>query len=584
MPERGDAPRREPGERLDTERAREIAEVGRDVVGELDLDEVLRRVLEAARGLTGAQYAALGVLDADRRELQRFLTTGVDERTAARIGDLPRGHGVLGELIRHPHPLRLANVGEHVRSYGFPLGHPPMRTFLGVPILVDGEAFGNLYLTEKRGGEQFDEADEHAAVALADWASVAIGNARVHRGVRGQRDELERVVRAFETTSEISQALAGETRLDRIIELVVKRARALVEARGVILALVERDELVVESAAGELGESLVGTRTPVDTSVAGHVLRAGRPQRLPELPAELRTMFIDRLGAKSGLLVPLRFRGRGIGMLTAYDRLEDGPEFDAEDERLLLAFAGTAAVAVAIGQEFVARTLKLSIEAAERERTRWARELHDETLQDLAALKLQLQGARQAADAEAVDSTLAKAIEQVSETIGGLRALITDLRPPTLDQLGPKPALESLAERVEQTTGLSVSLSVNLAYAAGGEPTRHAPEVENTVYRLVQEALTNVVKHADATTVVIDVTEAMGTIEVTVADDGRGFDTAVAYDGFGLVGMRERAALARGSLEVTAGSPHGTVIHASIPVVRAGEPGSPPGDQTQSAR
>jgi len=168
-----------------------LLDVGRSLVSELDLEVVLGRVLEAARDLTGASYAALGILDEGREELERFLTVGIDADRRAVIGDLPRGHGVLGELIRHPHPLRLARVSDHPRSYGFPQGHPPMTTFLGVPILIRGEAYGNLYLTDKRSGE-FDERDEEATVVLAEWAAIAIENARLYERTESRREELQR--------------------------------------------------------------------------------------------------------------------------------------------------------------------------------------------------------------------------------------------------------------------------------------------------------------------------------------------------------------------------------------------------------
>ena len=208
--------------------------MGRALVAELDLERLLHRVLEVAQELTGARYAALGVLDDRRERLERFLTIGIDEATHNAIGELPRGHGILGVLISDPRPLRLSDVGEHPQSYGFPLEHPPMHSFLGVPILVRGQAFGNLYLTEKAGGE-FDEADEEAVVVLAEWAAIAIENARLYRDVRGRRDELERAVTTLETTTAIARAVGGETDLQRILELIAKRGRALVAARAIVI-------------------------------------------------------------------------------------------------------------------------------------------------------------------------------------------------------------------------------------------------------------------------------------------------------------------------------------------------------------
>jgi GAF domain-containing protein len=245
---------------LDAQRLKRLLDVGRSLVSELDLDVVLDRVLEVASELTAARYAALGILDEHRQELERFLTRGIDEPTHCAIGDLPRGHGILGVLINDPRPLRLPDVGDHPRSYGFPLGHPAMHSFLGVPIIVRGQAYGNLYLTEKADGE-FDAAYEEALVVLADWAAIAIENARLYRGVAARRDELERAVSALETTSSIARAIGGDTDLGRILELLVKRGRALVEARAMLVALREGDELVVQAGAGEVPPDVVGRRT-----------------------------------------------------------------------------------------------------------------------------------------------------------------------------------------------------------------------------------------------------------------------------------------------------------------------------------
>src|SRR5689334_16935591 len=230
---------------MDQHRLKRLVDVGRSLVTELDPEAVLRRLLEVARELTHARYAAIGVLDERRERLERFLTAGIDEETHREIGDLPRGRGVLGLLISEPRPLRLADVGAHPQSYGFPLAHPPMTTFLGVPVVIDGQAWGNLYLTEKAGGGEFDDDDEEAAVILAGWAAIAISNARLYRDVRERRDELERAILGLETTIEISRALGGVTDLDQVLELVAKRSRALLDARTAEIALLDGEEFVI---------------------------------------------------------------------------------------------------------------------------------------------------------------------------------------------------------------------------------------------------------------------------------------------------------------------------------------------------
>jgi signal transduction histidine kinase len=567
---------------LDERRLRRILEVGRNVVAELDLEAVLQSVLDEARELTGARYAALGILDGPRRELERFLTRGIDDETHRQIGALPRGRGVLGVLIDEPEPLRLKDVGEHPRSYGFPLGHPPMRSFLGVPIRVRGESFGNLYLAEKRGAEGFDADDEETIVLLASWAGVAIANARAYHGESDRRWELERAVRAAEASTTIARAVGGETDLSRILELIVKRARALVDARGVLILLRQGEELVITALAGDLEGALLGQRIPVDGSISGHVLQTRHPERLQNMAAQMHFALARQVDVRSGLFVPLVFRGRAVGVLNVFDRAGGQQDFTADDERLLEGFAASAATAVATAQTVASEGLRRSIEASERERQRWALELHDETLQELASLKVLLSGARRSDDLAAVQRTLDTALEQIDTEITGLRRLITDLRPAALDTFGVKAALEGLAERITTTSGLEIALQVDLAYESGRSTQRHPPALESAMYRLAQEALTNVVKHADATAVEVSLTERDDCVEIVVQDDGRGFDPDDETDGFGLLGMRERASLADGRLEVEAAPGAGTTVRATIPVIHDADDTAtaPPHDAT----
>ncbi|HET7571128.1 MAG TPA: GAF domain-containing sensor histidine kinase [Gaiellaceae bacterium] len=549
-----------------------ILDVARSVLAELDLETVLDRVLRAAKDLTGARYAALGVLDESRSELARFLTVGIDDEQRRAIGDLPRGRGVLGELIQRPSPLRLSRVGLHPRSWGFPPGHPPMDTFLGVPVLVRGEPWGNLYLTEKEDGADFTQADEQAVTLLAEFAGVAIDHARKYTGASQRRDELERTVAALEATTEITKAVGGEIDLDIVLELVAKRGRALVSARTLLVELLRGDELEVAAAAGEFPPELPGARLPLAETVASAAFRTGRTQRLEE---ELnRSRFeqhgLGRLGVEGagGLVVPLVFRNQTYGVLVALDRLEDGPHFGAEDQRLLEAFAASAAAAVATATSVAAEQHRQRLAAAEDERRRWARELHDETLQGMAALRLQLAAARRSGSAEELDRAVAEAIARLEEDVGGLRALITDLRPAALDEFGVGGALETLVQRVERN-GLVVELDVDLAYERGRASTRLAPEVEAALYRIVQEALTNVGKHSGVGGAVVRLVEDEASVRVVVRDDGAGFDTSDAGSGFGFVGMRERVELLGGTLRIESAPGSGTTIAAVLPSRRS---------------
>ncbi|MGO9321545.1 MAG: GAF domain-containing protein [Solirubrobacteraceae bacterium] len=544
------------------------------MLADLDLDQVLDRVLESAQELTEARYAALGVLNESRTELSRFLSRGIDESAHAAIGALPRGRGVLGALISDPAPLRLGDVGRHPRSYGFPAGHPPMHSFLGVPILVGGTPFGNLYLTEKAGGAEFSDVDEEAVAVLAEFAGVAIDHARRYTGASERRDELERTVAALEATTQIARAVGGETDLEVILELVAKRGRALVSARALLIELRQRNELVIAAGAGELPAGLIGQSVSLDDTVASQAMRTGRAQRLEDelTRARFDEHGLGRLGvqAAGGLAVPLVFRGRTHGVLLALDRLHDGPAFSIEDERLLEAFAASAASAVATAQSIASEHSRQRLAAAEGERRRWARELHDETLQSLSALRIGLSTAGRSGQPDALPQAVGQAVAQLEEAIANLRALITDLRPAALDELGVQAALEGLAERSTRH-GLEVDVSIDLHYEQGRERTRHAPEVETAIYRIVQEALTNASKHGEAKRAVVEISEQGATVQLSVRDDGAGFDPGAETDGFGLLGMRERVELLSGKLSLDSAPGRGTIVRASIPVQRHGE-------------
>jgi len=545
---------------LDEARARRLIGVGRSLVSELDPEGLFARLLEEARALTGARYAALGILDRDRRELERFVTSGIDPQTHAAIGELPRGRGVLGELIRDPRPLRLSEVGEHPRSYGFPPGHPPMHSFLGAPILIRGEAFGNLYLTEKEGGD-FDAADEETLVVLTDWAAIAIENARLYQSVERRRGELERAVAELEATTAVTRAIGADTDLEHVLELIVKRGRALIEARLLVIALREGEDLVVGATAGELATDLHGARFPIEASISGRVMRSGRPERISDISSSIPFRLGEPgLRAEAGLMVPLVYRGQTLGVLSAFDRLEDGPQFGAEDERLLLAFAASAATAVAIAKSVAEERLRQTLAAAEHERGRWARELHDETLQGLGALRVGLSSALRSGRPGAVDDAARRAVGQIETEIGALRSLIADLRPAALDEIGLAAAVEGLVEQVGSHEGLRVEAEVDL-----GPRNDFAPELQTTVYRLLQESLTNVVKHAEAGRVAIQVVARDGRVHVRVEDDGRGFDPAAHLPGFGLLGMSERATLAGGIVSVSSSPGAGTTVRAELP-------------------
>lgn len=550
---------------------RSLLDVAGSVLGELDLDIVVDRLLEAARELTGARYAALGVLGTTRTELERFIAVGIDQDARAAIGTLPRGRGVLGELIRDPAPLRLSDVGEHPRSYGFPVGHPPMRSFLGVPILVGGMPFASLYLTEKGDGSQFTGEDEESVTTLAKFAGLAIDHARRYTGAAIRGEELARTVAALEATTEITQAVGGVTDVDVILEIIAKRGRALVSAQALLIEIVDGDQLRVAAAVGDRPAGLIGARIPLADTVASAALRTRATHRLE---VDLNRLRFDqhglgRLGvcADAGLVVPLVFRDQTYGVLIALNRLDDGPAFTAEDQRLLEAFATSAAISVATARSTASELQRQRLAAAESERGRWARELHDETLQSLAALRLSLSAARRKGGREALQEAVGLAIEHLEEGISNLRALVTDLRPAALDELGLEAAVAALCERASRH-GLEIDSSLDLAYEHGRARTRHTPELETAIYRIIQESLTNATKHGHATRAVIEAQENASTVELTIRDDGDGFDPTISTAGFGLLGIRERVHLLHATVQIASACGQGTTLTASFPVQR----------------
>jgi signal transduction histidine kinase len=514
---------------------RRLLDAGRALVSELDVEAVLQRVLITAAEVTGARYAAFGVLDEHRRELERFITHGIPEAAHQAIAELPRGCGLLGAVIADPHPLRIESVSDDPRSFGFPEGHPPMRNFLGVPVLIRGSAWGNLYLCEKASGQPFSDADEEAIVVLAEWAAIAIENARLYQRSELRRVELERAVRRLEATTTIARALGGETDLERILELIVQRGRALIGARGLVILLRDADGLVVSACAGEVPPDVRGSR-----------LSAERDRVRGSL---------DALGvaASDASLVPLVFRGQSLGVLGVL-----GGGGTGDDEALLQAFASIAATAVATARSVEEQRLRDAIHASEEERRRWARELHDDTLQALGGLRMVLAAARRGGDAGRLRGAVDEAVVRIEEQIHGLRGLIRELRPAALDELGPAAAIEDLAARASERDGITVTADVRL-----GAP-RFPPELETALYRIVQEALANAVRHGNPRRVEIGVTQTGGLIYAVIRDDGNGFDPAAPTDGFGLTGMRERVALLHGELELSS-STEGTTVTAVLP-------------------
>jgi signal transduction histidine kinase len=538
-----------------TDRIRSLLDAGIALTSELSLDTLLQNLTEAAAELTGARYAALGVIDSSRRELERFVTTGMDAETIARIGDLPRGRGILGVLIRDAQPLRLHDISEDPRSVGFPPHHPPMHTFLGVPIILRGVAYGNLYLAGKEGGD-FTTEDEELVTLLASQAAVAIENARLFESAKRWSDRLESLI-------EVGNALATELDLSRMLELVGRRLREILHARFVLVLLESEGELRVEAAIGEVDESIRSSTTTLAWTKAGRVLERGRSERVdsviedPESDIELTRA----LGMFTALYIPMRLRTETIGLILVGDKLVSDRRFSSEDLRLAEAFASRASVAVDQARRIQRDVLRRVVRAQEDERRRLARELHDETGQALTSILLGLKSLEELDDVSALGEAVVALRERVVATLQDVRRLAVELRPAALDDFGLEAALERLTAAFAEQTGMKVELKSRL------HDDRLPEEVETVLYRIVQEALTNIAKHSAAGRVSIVVTQKAGSVGAIIEDDGRGFDPGSDVDGgIGLIGMRERVALLDGSLAIESAPGKGTTLVVEVPV------------------
>jgi signal transduction histidine kinase len=538
------------------DRLRAVLDAAIAVSSELSLDAVLQRIVEAVASLTGAEYAALGVINPSRQGLERFVVTGIDDATREAIGDLPRGRGILGVLIRDATPLRLEDLSADPRSVGFPPNHPPMRTFLGVPILLRGIAYGNLYLTDKAGGDAFTEEDQELVQLLAGQAAVAIENARLYESATRWLEQLE-------SLTDVGNALSTEIELPKLLQLVVTRLRELIDARVVFIARPQPDgAALIETVAGEGADQFAGTKLDPVRSKTARVLERRRSERVDSLldDPEVDQATARRLGARTGMWVPLIVRDRAIGVLVAQDKEEPDARFTDEDLRIAEAFAERAALAIDLSERVARDALRRVVAGQELERQRLARELHDETGQALTSILLGLKAIEEAGNGQDVRQSLLELRELVVGTLQDVRRLAVELRPKALDDFGLVAALQRLAETFAEQTGIRVHVEAALGDA------RLAGETETAVYRIVQEALTNVIKHAQAETVSVVLTRKGDRVVAVIEDDGLGFDPADTRDErLGLLGMRERIALVDGQLSVESRPGEGTTIAVEVP-------------------
>ncbi len=527
-----------------------LIEAGLALSSELSLDAVLQRIIELATQVTGASYGALGVLGPGGR-ITEFITTGVSDEQRRVIGAPPTGRGVLGVLISEAKPLRVADIAAHPRSVGFPPNHPPMKSFLGAPVVSRGRVFGNIYLTEKQGATQFSAEDEEALVVLATQAGVAVENARLYQEAR-QRE------RWLEAAREIATTILAGAGSDEALRMVARRARELVGADLASVAIPEgNDQLSLQVADGVHAEEIVGMTFPVEASISGEVIRTGRAVVLEDASAEHRVYQpVARIGEIGpAIFVPLALRGKAFGTLGAA-RISGGRAFDEDDLRLLESFADQAAVAL----EYARAQREIQRLAVLEDRERIAKELHDGVIQSLFAVGMGLEATASLSGDAQLGNRIEAAVTEIDRVIRDLRNYIFGLRPGILADRQLDEALRGLAEDFEEKTGLIAVVEVDAE--AASDLASSAPDV----IQIVREALSNVGRHADATTCRITLRREGEAAVLEIDDDGKGFDPSAAHIGDGLANVRNRAEALGGELTIDSSSGDGTTVRIVVPL------------------
>lgn len=536
---------------LDTrDRVHALLEAVVAVGANLELEVVLRQIVEAAVKLVDARYGALGVVGEGGR-LTEFVPVGLDESQIARIHHWPEGRGLLGELIANPQPLRLPDRSAHPASVGFPEGHPPMRTFLGAPVRIRGEVYGNLYLTEKNGGGLFDDEDEALLVALAAAAGVAIENARLYEEARRQ----ERWLRASDG---VTQSLLSGTEPGEVLEMIIQLSLELSGADLVVLALPTRDrrQLVIEHARGTGAAEALGLVLHVEDSVSGMVLASGKPMFVADFCADDRVAATAREHMQLGpaVIVPLGAPGHVRGVLTAGRRPGAMPLAVAAVE-MVTTFAAQAA----IGLELAQHRKDAERIAVFEDRDRIARDLHDLVIQRLYATGLSLEGASaQIAEPEAA-SRVSRAVDDLDVTIRDIRSAIFSLHSRSGTRL---PALRArIREITEEMTGpLGFAPTLRID---GGMDELVPAEVAGHVLNVLREALSNVARHASASQVEVTIGTGAG-LALTVRDNGTGMKEGTSRSG--LANLEARATQLGGTMRVGPAPGGGTELDWRVPL------------------
>jgi signal transduction histidine kinase len=516
--------------------------------GDLDLETMLRSIIEAATTLVDARYGALGVIGDDAR-LSQFITAGVTQEQIDALEHWPHGLGILGLLIKDPRPIRLADLSEHPESYGFPANHPPMRRFLGVPIRVRGEVFGNLYLTEKAGGEEFDGHDESVVSALATAAGVAIENARLYQDARRRE-------RWLQANAEISTALLSGTAPGEVLDLVVRRAREICDADLATVALADdaSEELDVRVADGRYAKELQSLRVPFDAALAGEVYRTGVSRVLVDAEEEARKSGIpSRVQLGPVLIVPLGAGTSARGVLTVAN-VSGHAAFGGHVQRLLETFAVQAAVALELAER--RRDAERLVVLEDRDRI--AKDLHDTVIQRLFAIAMTLMSAIKITQKRDVAVRVQRAVDDLDDTIRQVRSTVFALQTTGEDEPTLRSRLFGIIDGAAEGLGFAPAMRLD-----GLADTVVDAATAEHLTAVLREALSNAARHAHATRVDVSVV-AGADLLLRVADDGVGIPEAGRRSG--LANMASRATSLGGEFDARPDETGGTVLEWRVPL------------------
>jgi len=518
--------------------------------GHLELEVVLRQIVEAAVELVSARYGALGVVGEGGR-LGEFVPVGLEESQIAAIDHWPEGRGLLGKLITDPRPLRLADIAAHPESSGFPDGHPPMRSFLGVPVRIRDEIYGNLYLTEKQDGADFDEEDEALAQALAAAAGVAIENARLYAEARRQQQWLR-------ANAEVTQRLLSDAKPAEVLELVTQQALEISGADLVVLALPagNRERLVIEHASGQGAADAIGLALPTKGSASGIVMATGKPLTVADFSNDPRVAEVAREHMPLGpaVLVPLGPAGEVRGVLTA-GRHQGALPLAPPAVEMVITFAAQAG----IGLELAEHRKDSQRLALFEDRDRIARDLHDLVIQRLFATGMSLQGAAALMGGAEAVHRVEQAVDALDETIRDIRSAIFALQSRGQSER-PGVRVKILAVVDEMTNALGFAPTLRMA---GPIDTQVPDHLASPLLAALREALANVAKHAQASRADVAVEAGTGLV-LTVRDNGAGLTTTGRRSG--LANLADRAAELGGTLRTVTGKDGGTELAWRVPL------------------